>query len=195
MPVKRFWGFQPYILQIRAEPENGSSDRETHRADELASKLAYECGWRLCDDALSVLESQRTRAATLLTVTILAVGVAASVFLDANFADDLELWRVLGLILFGIGTAGVMFCTVMVAWPIKTETALSPKEIVKNYIKPQEENRNPSWIYKNLARDLENAYTELKTTLTKRNRFYKCSLICPIVVLVGVVIIVADVSF
>ncbi|MDE0268114.1 MAG: hypothetical protein OXI96_03635 [Acidimicrobiaceae bacterium] len=34
--VKRFWGRQPNILQIRAEPENGSAAKEAHRADELA---------------------------------------------------------------------------------------------------------------------------------------------------------------
>lgn len=192
MSVKRFWGLQPNIPQIRAEPKNGSAGEEAHRSDELASKLAYECGRRLCDDALSVLESQRTRAATLLTVTILAVGVAAPVFLDADFADDLGLFGVLGLVLSSIGIAGVVFCTVMVAWPIKTEAVFSPKKIIKNYIESQEQNRNPSWIYKNLATDLENAYTKLKPTLTKRNRFYKYSLICPIVVFVGVAIVVAD---
>ena len=61
--------------------KNDSVDEQAHRSDELACKLAYECGWRLCGDALQTLESQRTRAFTLLSVTIVTTGVVLSAFL------------------------------------------------------------------------------------------------------------------
>lgn len=146
MLMKRHWGIKSDAPQTRAESENESADKKAHQADELASKLAYECAWRLCDEALKVLESQRTRAVAKLSVTMLAAGVTASVFLSDDLANDLRLCGVLGLILFIIGTGGVILCTVRVAWPITTEIALSPVKIIKNYIDSQEPNKSPLWV-------------------------------------------------
>ena len=61
--------------------EHSQSPEEMAReSDELACKLAYECGWQLCEDSLRTLDAQRTRAFTLLSVTLAAAGIALSAF-------------------------------------------------------------------------------------------------------------------
>ncbi len=108
----------------------------TRDADELACKLAYECAWRLCDDALKTLESQRTRAVALLSLTIVAAGIVASSLLRANIIDDVGAIGVMGMMAFGLSTLVIMVCAAIVAWPLDTETALRPSQIIANYVNP-----------------------------------------------------------
>ena len=173
--------------------DGGSADDDALRSDELACKLAYECGWRLCEDSLRTLEAQRTRAVALLSVTIIAAGAVASVFLSGGFTEDFRCAGTLGWIVFALSTAGVTVCTAVVAWPIETETALRPAKIIANYVTPQERDRRPTWVHKNLARDLDEAFEGMIQTLKIRNWFYKRSVVCAVAVLVGVGIVTLDV--
>lgn len=170
-----------------------SAGDDAQRSDELACKLAYECGWRLCDDSLRTLEAQRTRAVALLSVTIIAAGAVASVFLSGGLTEDFGCAGILGWIAFAAGTATVTACTAVVAWPITTETALRPAKIIAHYVTPQEPGRRPTWVHKNLANDLDRAFDKVTSTLKIRNGFYKWSIRGALVVLAGVGIVVLDV--
>ena len=170
-----------------------SAEDDARRSDELACKLAYECGWRLCEDSLRTLEAQRTRAVALLSVTIIAAGAVASVFLSGGLTEDFGCAGVLGWIAFAAGTATVTVCTAVVAWPITTETALRPAKIIAHYVTPQDPGRRPTWVHKNLANDLDRAFGDMTSTLNTRNEFYKWSIRGALVVLAGVGIVVLDV--
>ena len=182
---------QPLYSKGRAE----SAEEAARRSDELACKLAYECGWRLCEDSLRTLEAQRTRAVALLSVAIIAAGAVASVFLSGGLTEDFGCIGILGWIAFAAGTATVTVCTAVVAWPITTETALRPAKIIAHYVTPQEPGRRPTWVHKNLASDLDRAFGDMTSTLKIRNRFYKWSILGALVVLAGVGIVVLDVVF
>ena len=172
-----------------------SAEERVRRSDELACKLAYECGWRLCGDALQTLESQRTRAFTLLSVTLVAAGIAATAFLRGDVIESLSCVGILGLVVFAVGSFVVMGCAATVAWPLITEAALRPSEIISNYVIPEDEGRRTTWVHKHLARDLENAYDKMCEKLTVRNMFYKWSVACAPVVLFGAAMLVLDVLF
>ena len=173
--------------------ERGQAGDDARLSDELACRLAYECGWRLCGDALKTLESQRTRAFTLLSVTMVAAGIATSAFLRDDMPRNLDQLGKLGLVTFGVGTLVVMACAAAVAWPIKTEAALRPARIVANYVTPQHPGRTPTWVHKNLARDLDKAYAKMDRKLKTRNVLYMLSVGCVPVVLVGAGMVVRDV--
>lgn len=178
---------------IRGIERGESAGDAARRSDELACKLAYECGWRLCEDSLRTLEAQRTRAVALMSVTIIAGGAVASVFLSGGLTEDFGCAGVLGWIAFAAGTAAVTVCTAVVAWPITTETALRPAKIIAHYVTPQEPGRRPTWVHKNLASDLDRAFGDMTSTLVTRNRFYKWSILGALVVLAGVGMVVLDV--
>lgn len=169
------------------------ADEDARRADELACKLAYEWGWRLCEDSLRTLEAQRTRAVALLSVTIIAAGAVASVFLSGGLTEDFGCAGVFGWIAFAAGTAAVTVCTAVVAWPITTKAALRPSKIIAHYVDSQEPGRRPTWVHKSLANDLDKAFSDMTRTLTTRNQFYKWSIRGALVVLAGVGIVVLDV--
>lgn len=172
-----------------------AAEERVRQSDELACKLAYECGWRLCDDALRTLEAQRTRAVALLSFTMVAAGVAVSVFLRDGFAEELGCAGVLGWLLFAAGAAGVAVSTVAVAWPLETKMGLGPVNIIENYVESEESGRTPSWVHEHLARNLHAEYDERLDDLRTRNRFYKWSVGCAPVVLAGAGIVVLDVVF
>ena len=169
------------------------SESAARGSDELACKLAYECAWRLCGNALQTLESERTRAFTLLSVTMVVAGIAVSAFLRDDVTENLGCAGIVGLIVFAVGAAVGMVCAAVVAWPIMTEAALRPSAIIANYVTPQDTKRSATWVHKHLARDLENAYVTMRKKLTVRNMFYKWSVVCAPVVLVGAGIVVLDV--
>ena len=164
------------------------------KSDELACKLAYENGWRLCDDSLRTLEAQRTRAVAVLSVTIIAASAVASFFLSGSFTEDLGCLGIFGWIIFATGTGAVTVCTAIVAWPIKTTAALRPAKIIENTVDPQDPARSAAWVHKSLASDLNDAYSDLTITLTSRNRFYKWSILGALVALAGLGIVVLDVA-
>jgi len=170
-----------------------SAEASTRKSDELACKLAYECAWRLCGDALKTLESERTRAFTLLSVTMVVAGIAVSAFLRDDVTQNLGRAGIVGLIVFAVGALAGMACAMVVAWPIMTEAALRPSAIIANYVASQETKRSTMWVHKNLARDLENAYDKLSRKLIVRDRFYKWLVVCTPVVLVGAGMVVLDV--
>ena len=174
--------------------DRGESPEERgRRSDELACRLAYECGWRLCGDALQTLESQRTRAFTLLSVTLVAAGIATASFVRGDEIKNLGCVGILGLVVFALGTLVVMGCAATVAWPLMTEAALRPSHIINHYVTPQNEHRKTTWVYKNLARDMESAYDKMSDKLKVRNMFYKWSLACVPVVVFGAAMLVVDV--
>lgn len=173
---------------------NVNTPSEALRSDEVACMLAYENGWRLCDDNLRVLEAQRTRAVGLLSMTLLAGGIAVSAF-TSDSLDGLQWCGVVGSVLFGVGVVGVAVCAGCVAWPIKTDMALRPKKILRNYVNLQHPGKTPTWVYKNLATDLDKAYKRTKKTLGRRNTTYKGLIVAVAVLLVGAVIVVLDVAF
>ena len=174
--------------------EHSQSPEEMAReSDELACKLAYECGWQLCEDSLRTLDAQRTRAFTLLSVTLAAAGIALSAFVGGEAPKSLDLLGNLGLVVFAIGALLVTVCSAVVAWPIETEAALRPSTIIKNYVAPRQPERTPTWVHRYLARDLESAYDKMKKTLKARSVFYKWAVGCSPVVLVGASTVVLDV--
>ena len=172
--------------------EQGQASESQRRSDELACKLAYECGWRLCEHSLRTLEAQRTRAVALLSVTLVAAGIAASGFLAGDIAKDLGGVGGLGGIAFAGSALVVAASTVVVAWPVKTKMALGPKNMVKNLVQPQHQHRTPAWVYKSLAGDLDTAHAEFDATLQVRNRFYKWSVGCAPVALAGAGMVILD---
>lgn len=168
--------------------------REARRADELASRLAYECGWRACEDNLRTLEGQRTRALALLSVTIVATGVVASVLLGRDLLQNIGCVGVIGAVALLLGALGVAVCAVWVAWPVTTMAALRPAKIMDNYVNPQPQGRTPVWVYKYLARDLDKALQDLASKLKIRSGLYVGSIISTMIMLGGVAILVLDVT-
>ena len=124
-------------------PNNGehrlSPDEMAHESDELACKLAYESGWQLCEDSLRTLDAQRTRALTLLSVTLATAGIALSAFVGGEVGKNLDLLGNFGLAGFAIGALLMTACAAVVAWPIESEAALRPSVIVANYVTPEKE--------------------------------------------------------
>lgn len=177
------------------EEHSESAEARVRRSDELACKLAYECAWRLCEGALKTLESERTRAFTLLSVTMVAAGIAVSAFLRDDVIESLGCLGIAGLLVFATGALVGMACAAVVAWPIMTEAALRPSAIIDNYVTPQDQLRSVTWVHKHLARDMENAYVMMSQKLTVRNMFYKWSVVCAPVVLVGAGMVVIDAIF
>ena len=188
------------LASERQELERSARDRERRTQDneqarlsnELASKLAYQCGWRLCEHALRTLEAQRTRAVALLSVTLVATGIAVSAFLEGGIARELGCVGVIGAAVFAASTLAVVVSTVVVAWPVKTTMALGPKHILKNFVEPPHPGKTPAWVYKSLAANLDDAYKGFTKTLQRRNRFYMWSVLCAPVVLAGAGMVVLD---
>ena len=174
--------------------EEVAAAKEARRSDELASRLAYECGWRACEDNLRTLEGQRTRALALLSVTILATGIVASVFLGNDLLQNIGCIGVIGAVAFVLGALGVAVFAVCVAWPVTTMAALRPAKIIENYVSPQQQGRTPVWVYRYLARDLDEALQDLKSKLKIRSWLYVGSIISTMIMLVGVAILVLDVT-
>ncbi|MXY09254.1 MAG: hypothetical protein F4Z00_12405 [Acidimicrobiaceae bacterium] len=175
------------------DSDGGSADKRALGSDELACKLAYECAWQLCEHAIRTLEAQRTRAVALLSVTLIAAGIAASAFSAGDVAQELGCVGGIGGALFAASSLVVVVSTMVVAWPVKTNMALSPKNIVRNLVEPQPRGRTPAWVYKSLAGNLDDAHAAFTTTLGVRNMFYKWSVGCAPAVLVGAGMVVVDV--
>ena len=174
--------------------EHSQSPEEMAReSDELACKLAYECGWQLCEDSLRTLDAQRTRAFTLLSVTLAAAGIALSAFVGGEVRENLDPLGNFGLAVFAIGALLVTACAAVVAWPIETEAALRPSVIVSNYVTSEKEGRRTTWVHKNLALNLEDAYDKMKKKLKARSVFYMCAVGLSPVVLIGASTVVLDV--
>ena len=174
--------------------EHSQSPEEMAReSDELACRLAYECGWQLCNDSLRTLDAQRTRAFTLLSVTLATAGIALSAFVGGEVRENLDPLGNFGLAVFAIGALLVTTCAAVVAWPIETEAALRPSAIVKNYVTSEDEGRRTTWVYKNLAGNLEEAYDKMKKKLKARSLLYKCAVGLSPVVLIGAGMVVLDV--
>ena len=147
----------------------------------------------MCEHAIRTLEAQRTRAVALLSVTLVAAGIAASAFLAGGIARELGCVGVLGAAVFSASTLAVAAFTVVVAWPVKTSMALGPKLILKNLVEAQHPGRTPKWVHDSLARDLDEAHVGFVERLQFRNRFYKWSVVCAPVVLAGAGMVVLDV--
>ncbi len=174
--------------------EHSQSPEEMAReSDELACKLAYESGWKLCEDSLRTLDAQRTRAFTLLSVMLASAGIALAAFVGGEVREDLDPLGIIGLAVFSLGALLIVACAAVVAWPIETEAALRPSVIVKNYVDPEEGGRRTTWVHKNLARDLEEAYDKMKNKLKARSVRYKCAVGLSPVVLIGAGMVVLDV--
>ena len=173
---------------------NSGSDQnnETRRSDELGSRLAYECGWQLCEHAIRTLEAQRTRAIALLSVTLVAAGIAASAFLAGGMVGDLGYIGGLGGVLFAVSALAVTATTAAVAWPVEMDV-LDPEQLVEKYAESQHPDRKRVWVYKSLALDLAEAHARFKTTLRRRNMFYKWSIVCAPVVIAGAGMVAIDV--
>ena len=168
------------------------TDEQARRSDELACRLAYECGWQLYEHSIRTLEAQRTRAVALLSVTLVAAGIAASAFLAGDIARELGGVGGLGGAVFAASTLAVTAFTAAVAWPVKTNMALGPKNIIKNLVGTQQPKRTPAWVHKSLAGDLDNAFVEFSEALQVRNRCYKWSVVCAPFVLAGAGMVVLD---
>ena len=56
----------------------GTASRDERESDALAARLAYECAWRRCDDALRTLRERRTITVAVLSLTLPAAGLVAS---------------------------------------------------------------------------------------------------------------------
>lgn len=176
------------------DSDEGNAERTelTRRSDELASKLAYEWGWRLAEGAVQTLDSQRTRAVALLSVAILTAGITASATSLSGPGDGLQGLGVLGLILLVSGGLAVVVCAGVVAWPIKTEALLDPAKIIEHYVKPQHELRTPAWVYESLSADLSDQYRPLERKVKTRNRFYMCAIAAIPLVVVGALLVWLD---
>lgn len=186
-------GSQPSNRKVPGK--NGEPDKSTRHSEELAAQLAYECGWRACDDNLRTLEGQRTRSLALLSVTILTSGIVASVLPGSDLLDSIEFTGVIGGVAFVLGVLGVAVCTAWVAWPLETLASLRPSKITEHYVDLQELGKTPTWVYRHLARDLDVALQDLGSKLRKRTWFYIGSLVSTMIVLAGVVTLVLDVTF
>ena len=161
-------------------------------SDELACQLAYECGWRLCGDALQTLESQRTRAVALLSVTLVAAGLAVSSFARGDELETLGCLGIAGLAVCAVGALAVAGCAAKVAWPITADNAFLPSKIIANYVTPRHKDRSSSWVYRNLARDLEDAYNKMNDGLRMRHTFYKWAVVCVSLVVLGAAMLGVD---
>ena len=172
--------------------DSGSDQsKEARRSDELASRLAYEGGWQLCEHAVQTLEAQRTRAIALLSVTLVSAGIAASAFLAGGIAEDLGWVGSLGGGVFVVSALAVTVTTATVAWPVEMDV-LDPEQLVEKYSESQHPDRKPVWVYKSLARDLAEAHATFMTTLRRRNKFYKWSVGCAPTVIAGAGMVVLD---
>ena len=179
---------------VRGRVRTQQQSQESRRSDEVASQLAYECGWRACEDNLRTLEGQRTRSLALFSVAILAVGIAVSAFLGKNLLETLGCVGVIGGIVFVLGVLGVSVCSAWMAWPLRTMTVLRPTNIISGYVNPQHPQRTPAWVYKNLAKNLDKALGLLQSQIETRSRVYVGAIIFTMVMLAGVVILVFDVA-
>lgn len=193
------------VIQPGGEDQTATGSRQSDDApdrgnvallsDDLAYKLAYECGWKLCENSIRTLEAQRTRAVALLSVALVAAGIVAAAFLAEGIAEELSCVGVLGGFLFAASALVMTVSTAKVAWPTMSKGALRPEKIIKNLVDGQHPDRSPAWVYKSLAGNLDTAYNELRSTLQNRNRFYKWSVGCAPAVLLGAGMVVLDVLF
>ena len=165
---------------------------DARESDALASKLAYESGWRLCEDALRTLVGQRTIAVALLSLTLPAAGIAASLLAGSDPREDLALLPTVGWAGFAGAAFLTLVCAVPVFWPIATRAALGPQKIIKNYVESEHPGRTANWVYKNLARDLANAYDDMHEELTARSRAYRGVLVFASCAIVAAGIVVVD---
>lgn len=167
------------------QPSAAVPVEDARRSDELASRLAYEWNMRLVEDALRTLEAQRTRAVALLSVAIIALGIAVSVTSSRQSVGDLGCLGIVGWIVFAAGIVLVAGSAAAVAWPIKTNAALDPASIIANYVVPQDPLRSPDWVHQMLSRDLRNGYDSLERTLRIRNLLYRWSIASMSAILLG----------
>ncbi len=134
-------------------------------------------------------------ASTLLSVTIVVAGFLTSVLARSDVGDLLGCAALIGGILFAAATVGVTVCTVVAAWPVKTDMALGASKILQNYYYPQHPGRTPMWVHENLAKNMDEAYDRVDSVLGFRTSVYRSSLLCAPVVLLGAGIVVLDVIF
>lgn len=179
---------------MTSDGDDGAAGREerNRRSDELASRLAYEWGWRLSEGAVRALEAQRTRAVALLSVAILAAGVAASAGSVRDIGDGLQGLGLAGLILFVSGVGALVVCAGVVAWPIDSSALLDPDKIIEHYVEPQDELRAPAWVHQSLSADLSKEYKQLERTVKIRNRFYMGSIAAIPAVAIGAALVWLD---
>ncbi len=186
-------GNQPSNGEVASKSE--ATTERMRRSEDVASRLAYECGWRTCEDNLRALEGQRTRSLALLSVSILIGGIAVSVLLGRDLLDDLGVAGVVGGSLSGLGVLIVAVCAAWVSWPLETMASLRPKKIIENYVNLQHSGKTETWVYKNLATNLDAALEDLNSKVKFRTGLYMGSLVSTMFVLGGVVMMVFDVTF
>lgn len=182
------------VLLVTSDSDDGAVERAelNRRSDELASRLAYEWGWRLSEGAVRALEAQRTRAVALLSVAILAAGIAASATSARDITDGRQSFGLVGLILFVSGVVAVVVCAMAVAWPIKSSALLDPDKIIQHYVEPRHELRTPAWVHERLSADLSVEYRRLERTFKIRNVFYMCAIAAIPAVVIGAGLIWLD---
>ena len=176
-PARRRCSVSLRSTSRQASPVTGDSseaaqpDDDVRRTDELASRLAYEWNLRLAEDALRTLEAQRTRAVALLSVAIVALGIATSGASARGADTGLQFLGILGWILFGLGIAAVAVCAAAVAWPIETDALLDPTKIISNYVELRDDRKTPAWVHQKLSRDLRDGYAR-GMCANRRNRHF-----------------------
>ena len=174
--------------------EHSQSPEEMAReSDELACRLAYECGWQLCNDSLRTLDAQRTRAFTLLSVTLATAGIALSAFVGGEVRENLDPLGNFGLAVFAIGALLVTTCAAVVAWPIETEAALRPSAIVKTTSLLRRRGAGRHGSTKTSRGTWRKPYDKMKNELKARSLLYKCAVGLSPVVLIGAGMVVLDV--
>ena len=185
----------PEVESLDSHGAQGSAEvpgEGARASDALASKLAYESGWRLCGDALQTLAGQRTVAVALMSLTLPAAGIASSLLAGSDPTGDLGIVPTVGWGAFAVAAFLGLLSAMWVFWPIKTTAALGPLKIIKNYVESQQPGRTPEWVYKYLARDLAAAYDDMYETLCARSRAYRGVLLFVASAVVAAGIIVLD---
>ena len=174
--------------------ENASgvpASKGERESDSLAARLAYESGWRRCEDALRTLAANRTITVAVLSLTLPAAGVVASLPTIGD-PNDTGCPAAVGWMILAIAVVCALVAAGRVLRPMKTMVALGATQIVDNYITPAEPGRSPIWVYTNLARDLDAAYDDMHKELEARSFAYKVVLTSVLFAFIGAGMVVLD---
>ena len=170
----------------------GPASEDERESDALAARLAYESGWRRCEDALRTLAQNRTITAAVLSLTLPAAGVVASLSAIGDPNNNTGCIAVAGWTVLALAALCALLAAGRVLRPITTIASLGAMKIVENYITPAAPGRNPNWVYTNLARDLDNAYDDMDKELAVRSFAYNAVLISAFFAFIGAAIVVLD---
>lgn len=170
----------------------GTASRDERESDALAARLAYECAWRRCDDALRTLRERRTITVAVLSLTLPAAGLVASLSTVGDRMNGASCISAVGWTVLAIAALCALLSAGRVLRPIRTIAAFSAANIVENYIKSSEPGRNPIWVYQHLARDVDSAYEHMDRELAARSFAYRAVLVSVLIAFIGAGIVVLD---